>query len=352
MPLRLMKPATTLNRAMSNAMACITSCFLYICFATAIIFSSCQKDETPVRKIKSSPVVTLLSTKVLAYAPKTLDIEFKFILSGGFPLQFYDLISSSVLYFNGSWGNYATTGDSLWVSTESNIWSNAILVEQSGTFDSVDPQNYRAQAFNAYYGQILPDQRIALAATSKDGPAGQDVLEIKQGFTSGYSEELLQDFVWLADNTGGKSCVYDALYELLEYTSANAPGNHRSITVFLHSPDEVSTKTAHQVIQLAISENIRVNTIWLEEDALDARLLTEIPARTGGFSIYCPDLDHITTAFLSMDAALSGNYHANTLRVRFTKSTPGNFHPGYEMLHCFSPWGNHLLPNLWFFIKI
>ena len=306
---------------------------------------ACDKETEPAPSISEDPVAVLLSSCVVSYTTKDALVALDFLVASGVTPKYYNADFSSVVFYNGSF-TYTFISDTLMSCSENKSYSNFLLVDQSGTFDSIDEHNDRFRAFNAYYLQLGAGEYLSLGAYASGGLLEISPLTVYDGFQAGYQESVVEHMLDLAQKSGGYSCMYDAIYAAVEYVSANAPIGTQAITVFAKRPDEVSVHTSQEVVQFAKEKGVIINVIWFGDQEFDAEQMLELPYKTGGYATHCSYVSSLSSAFAVNRDFLRGEMEINRIRFNLHYWT-GVYAPGFSFTHCFNPVSG-VTDNMWF----
>jgi hypothetical protein len=181
-------------------------------------------------------------------------------------------------------------------------YSATLLLDQSGSISSTDPQNSRVEAAKIFSGAL-----------------GDDDYALVSSFTSSYSNDVVIHTDYTQDTTdlyeslesllfqeGGFTPLYRSAYKMVAYTKANAPGNNQAIILFTDGQDTEGGIFLEELTDYASSQNVQIYTIGLSRD-VDFGVLAAIAGNTGGAFMWAEDTRQLITMFGTLGDLLSGN---------------------------------------------
>ncbi|MBI5217538.1 MAG: VWA domain-containing protein [Bacteroidia bacterium] len=205
------------------------------------------------------------------------------------------------------------------------------MIDQSDSVESYnisDPNNQRFQAINGFYKTLNGEGEVIFSAYARNGKLKDDTLTIlNNDFSSEWDEETAKKMLDLTHTTGGTSCMYDAIYKMINYMAAR-PGSNKSLVVLARNKDDgKSAHTLDEVIQLAKDKNIKINLIWMIKNYLNVNFdaLRKLPSKTGGFLVYNGYVYQLSTVFLGLKKILRNEYKFYRFRATLLIDSPDYF---------------------------
>lgn len=205
--------------------------------------------------------------------------------------------------------------------------STVILVDESGSYDTLDQSNNRTQGIAKICQDFSGASQYMLGGFSKNGNiADQPAAFIQSNFTS-YSKDQLPLIFHLTGETGGKSNLYDAVNNAIDKLSS-VSGN-KSVVVLARTDDEVSSTTLSAITAKAITNQIQIHVFFLG-NLLTANNLPKLAQITGGLFVSSSNIRELMCAFENLYNVLSGA--ANLWRFRVAFKPSGGVSSGQEFI--------------------
>lgn len=197
-----------------------------------------------------------------------------------------------------------------------NPWSFSIDVDSSGSMATSDPDRLRVDAAKLFVDTIFANKEMSQMRITDFG-AGSD---------SGYSySRLLQNFT--SDRSlifaGIDSCtntnntpLYESVFELLDTfnTDVSSASYDRAFLVLSDGEPTLGTKTEADVVTLANSYHIPINTVALGSGTFNDTLRS-LSNQTNGIFTYAKDANDLSTAFENVALGNAKGYMVYTLVV-------------------------------------
>lgn len=220
---------------------------------------------------------------------------------------------------NGVNYSFANNGVQL-LSGGSNVsYSATLLLDQSGSISSTDPENQRIEAAKIFCKSLGSGDNIFLSAFASGGSLPYDLTIYGSGFTSNGSS-YLGTLDGLKTKIGGNTPLYKSTYSMVDYTSKNAPNANKAVVVFTDGKDNDGGRTPDDIIKFAKQQQVKVFMIGLKDT--DIPTLAYIANQTGGAFMQAQDASQLMTMFGSLGKLLNGT--ANFYRTSWTMTrTPG-----------------------------
>jgi hypothetical protein len=313
-----------------------------------LLIVGCQKDpvtpDLPYRK----DVPVLFGTRIESYGLREIHFSLDMAVFKG------DNETNAIQEFNGLPDSSFKFTDYLTTFATNNTWVNHViekveytdtvqatkfltmfLIDQSNfpeNFDSTDYNNQRFQAFNGFYRTLEGQGEVVFSSYKRNGNS-HDVLKIINNQPSGsWDPQVAESLLDLTHQQGGSAGLYDGLKQAIDFMAAKTSPN-KSITLFVRNKDDgQSSQDLNAIISLANLSNIKINVIWLIKSttSVDLTALRQLPARTGGFSVYMSSIYQSSTVFLGLSKILRMDMHFYRVFVKMTIGAPNYFQTRYS----------------------
>jgi hypothetical protein len=206
--------------------------------------------------------------------------------------------------------------DTISKTASSNAYSLLLMVDESGSYEQIDPYNVRSQAINKFLRDNISPQNFILGGFSIGGKLADEPVELNSTVFSDYNSTTDEYLFNLSKRTGGSSKIYNAIDQgINKFNGANS-NSRKELLVLAHAADNGSTISSSLVIQHAIQNNVRVSCVEFGTEL--SGNLASIAEQTNGFHIACKDADEVSTVFLHSRRLLGQTFHPYRLRLQFT----------------------------------
>jgi len=262
----------------------------------------------------------------------------------------YSLTLDSV-EFSGP-GKYTVLGSSFDVAGTVGYSSTVVLIDQSGTYDSVDEYNNRSKGLNKFFQDVQSPGNYLLGGFSSQGKLTTEPVEFFQQEFGNDPAAQMPFLFDLAQLTGGKSSLYDAINAGLSRLSALNSSNKKNIVVLAHAVDGGSTTPPDSLIANALLRSIQINIILL--GSADPSVMAKLSLSTGGFFIVCPSDLELMAALNLLNHTLTESGSVTNVTIRYEPES-GNLSPGEETIHTmvvYYPANNYDFTPLVMYVKI
>jgi hypothetical protein len=227
---------------------------------------------------------------------------------------------------SGTTFSFSIQGSTMVAAGPTGPYSAELLMDQSGSITSTDPNDARIQASKIFMGALGPGDNVHLSAFAGSGRLiSYEVTSWGNGFTpdgASYFSVLDQ----LATLEGGGTPLYKATHTMLDYTSKNAPNNNKALLVFTDGEDTDGGRTIDDIAALSGSTGVKVFTIGLGS-GVNRPALGEIAARCNGSFFVATDARQLVSMYKSLGNLLNGT--APLYRVSFRVDTSSPAFPGW-----------------------
>lgn len=175
-------------------------------------------------------------------------------------------------------------------------YSAHMLLDQSGSISSTDPNNYRLDAAKIFCSNLGNNNNVALWSFSN-----WDYKEIL-GFTTD-TAKVIAEIEKLRDREGGATPLYKSQDAAITYTKANSTKTNKAVLTFTDGEDTEYGVTADEVIAHAKQEGVHLYNIGLEDVA--SELLLKQAVETNGAFLYAKDARQLISIFGNLGKLLT-----------------------------------------------
>jgi hypothetical protein len=209
-----------------------------------------------------------------------------------------DAFTSGVRTFTFLQNNFYTTN-----STNNGPYSAGMLIDQSGSISSTDPNNARIQSSKIFLGALKSGDNAALAAFSSY--LSPIPVVYGGGFTS-YGNSLYPYLDQMANNNAGNTPLYQAIYNMINYTYSYSTNSNKAVIVFTDGGDTDGGRTISEIASLSVARNVKVYTIGLSS-SVNTLVLGEIASKTGGAFMWASDAKQLVSMYGNLGNILRGS---------------------------------------------
>jgi len=310
------------------------------------LFTHCSKENNVEKKFwppDAWSVAVMLSTNVISYNADEvlLDMDVA-VLDGSQSLTedtmgIVNIPNNSFVFFDLANFDYEIQNiEYSTPTTKSDLFSTAILIDQSSSYQYIDEKNERFESINAFMQNVKPGNEFLIAAFARDGSLENEVSIYGNGFTDNW-QDVVFDLLDLTEKTGGTSNLYDALAQLIDYVSANAANTNKSIVALIRNDDDQqSLTTLDSVISKAAQQSVKINIVWLYDQNYDfnAQTLRKLSWGTGGFTVATGIIKQANTIFMSLNRLLKNQFNFYRINLKMN-AINYSFFPGFWIGHSF-----------------
>ena len=212
-------------------------------------------------------------------------------------------------------------------------YSAALLLDQSSSVASTDPNDARLAAAATFMHALSADAEVALLAFASNGRLDHSPVTAYPADSEGNffttDPAGLEDHLYsLANLEGGGRPLYDAIISTAHFTVGSAKGgNRRVVVVFTDGADATSNSGLDEVIDFASQENVEIHAVTLS-NSVDTAAMTRLAAATGGSLSTAYDARELISYYGALNAMLagSGQFYRTTWSLTIQG---GTFYSGY-----------------------
>lgn len=188
--------------------------------------------------------------------------------------------------------------------------AGSLIVDQSGSMESTDPDELRLGAAEAMAAALLDqgeDRRMAALSFPRELELGTfDDTDLLQDFTD---DEALLDaaLATLSGGAGGGTPLYDSISEVLDYQAgALADGERSALFVLTDGSDSDSSASLDETIEHAVSLGTPVYVAGLGE-GVDFDEMGALAGSTGGIFVPAADPERLTDGLEALSRSVYGS---------------------------------------------
>ena len=204
-------------------------------------------------------------------------------------------------------------------------YSAALLLDQSSSVATTDPNDARLAAAATFMDNLSPGDEVALLAFASGGRLpfrpvtsyrdtdGNDFTTDPDQF-----DRYLQD---LADLEGGGKPLYDAVRIAVNLTKDSANNTNRVVVVFTDGRDSGSASTLDDVIDFATEHGVAIHPVV--SNSVDTPTLAEMASKTGGSLSVAYDPRQLISYYGALGRVIagSGEFYRTTWRMTLVGGT-------------------------------
>ena len=219
--------------------------------------------------------------------------------------------------------SYAIVQQSVAVVTGTTLgpFSALMLMDQSGSIASTDPNNSRLQAAKIFFDALGPGDFVRLAAFAGSGSQlpFQPITLYGPGFISD-GRSYFGTLNSLAGLIGGSTPLYRSTDQMIVHTANNAPTSNKAVVVFTDGDDTEGGTTINDIAARCASTGVRVFMVGLGS-GIQTAVLGEIAHRCRGAVMRATDPRQLVAMYGTLGAMLSGA--VSFYRTRWNVSVVG-----------------------------
>jgi len=205
--------------------------------------------------------------------------------------------------------------------TSNGPFSAALLLDQSGSISSTDPNHSRLQAAKIFLNALGPGETAALSAFASGGAIPFELTLYNSGNFSSTGSMFFSALDALASQVSGGTPLYRSIYNMIDHTATRAPTQNKAVIVFTDGDDTGGGVTINQIAARATQTGVKVYTVALGQ--VNAGVLSDIAIRSGGSFMWAGDARQLVSVYGTLGNILRGN--VNAVRTSWTiNSTSSN----------------------------
>ncbi len=226
------------------------------------------------------------------------------------------------------------------------------LLDQSGSYSKIDPNNLRSQVVGNYFEDCSQSNVFQAGGFSMGGHLTTEPVQfLTGGFTNSWQAPA-QSLFALAQLTGGQSNLYDAINTSIGAFGSGPAGSKRNCLILSHANDQASTLSMNSVLQNAVNANVSINLTSLDS-SVNKLPIAALTMKTGGWLAICNTPEQMVTVVANWNRLISGEATAYTFTITLQSATV--LSSGNEILtkvNVSSPYLNSQVNSAYLYIKI
>ncbi len=261
---------------------------------------------TPANVFPSGGAIDVRVTNVVS--PREVDFQVDVFVvdesSVRIPLDASDFIIEDFTGTNsGTTFQFQRTCAELTVSPDAGPYSAVILLDQSGSIISTDPNDLRIEAASLFFNALGAQDDALLAAFADDDGALPFKFNQYGSFgRSTYDAELAA----LAQQEGGGTPLYDAIAIFANVANEEAPNPNKAVVIFTDGEDTASERSLDEAISSARNQGVRLFPVGLDV-GVDLTVLGRLAEGTDGSLMFAQDARQLISLFGTLGNLLGGN---------------------------------------------
>ena len=277
-------------------------------------------------------VALVKSSAYISHTPSEMIFETSVVVLNSFYEGFdNDYLSPEAFAVDGYHGNYSiesVVGEQL--DSRGTASSIFFLIDQSGTYENVDPYNTRLQAIGKFFQDVAAPHTLEVGASARQGVLTTEPLEIMSAAFD--NDRVSRDYLFnLSRRTGGENAIADAANEAIDILSSKSELARKELVLLVHGNQDFSVTTYEDLAAKARSQSVAVHVIAIGEQP-QLNELGMLSRETGGLFVVCSTVEQMVKVFSELERLINGGIYVYRLRVRF-QSSGGLVAPGSSWLH-------------------
>lgn len=281
----------------------------------AVVLADLDVPVTMKMDPEALPSSGALATRVVSYAGSDMTFEVDLFVVDSEARPVSGLGAGSFRVQNSSNISFSGLGATSRAGSSLGPYSATLLLDQSGSIVTNDPNDSRIQAAKIFLDALGAGDNAVVAAFSSGGNLAYEPVTIwGNGFTSngrGYFGVLDQ----LASQEGGGTPLFKAAASMVQYTRSRAPNANRAVVVFTDGQDTDGGWSLEEVVDYANQQDVRLYTVGLSGD-VDSVVLSRLAHETGGTAMWAADARQLVSLYKTLGGVLRGS--VSFYRTRWT----------------------------------
>lgn len=208
-----------------------------------------------------------------------------------------------------------------------------LLIDQSGSYQEIDPHNTRSQAINKFVLDVTAPNKLLIGAYSRDGKLSTDPVEF---FTDDFGETSESESRYLfnlSERTGGSNSVRDAADQAMDRLIADTSPSRKQLVLLVHNSDDGnSAMTMDDLRSKALLNDITVHAVVLGEVA-DMNSFSRLSIETGGLFAHCPTEKELVKVFSELERLINKQKSFYKIKIKAVLSDANQLLSGKESMH-------------------
>jgi Carboxypeptidase regulatory-like domain/von Willebrand factor type A domain len=284
---------------------------------TARIASAATASIALSLRAQSLPSSALVTSRFVSSAGASAIFELDLVVvdRDANPISGLQQASFSIDAFNlfGTTITFANQGVAVPASSTGTAYTSILLIDQSGSMASTDPNGSRYQAAKVFLNALGAGDNVAVWAFASGGSLPFEVTSYGSGFTTN-GRSLFGTVDGLRGLVAGGTPLYKATYAATDAMRQTSATTNRAVVVFTDGDDTQGGRTLAETITYAAQNGIKLFPVGLGTGS-NMLVLGEMAQRTGGAVMYAGDARQLVSIFGSLGNILRGS--AARYRVRW-----------------------------------
>ncbi|MCB1051682.1 MAG: PKD domain-containing protein [Acidobacteria bacterium] len=282
--------------------------------------SASQTTRTvQINQIEGLPSAAVLKSHITQVSGNQMQFELEMVAMDhmGNPIENLSPNDFQIEDFTASNGFYDFThlGGGMRYQNSKGVYSATLLLDQSGSLNSTDPNDARIEAAKIFFDHVGTD--FAMLAAFADGNSYLNGTCVYWGqFAQNLNMDLVLD--QLANHEEGGTPLYDCTYNFIQFCQSNAPSANKAVIVFTDGEDTSSSRSVNDVIRESKAKGVPIWMVGL--DQVDLRVMTQMTASTGGSFMWAGDARQLISYYGDLGNLLRGGH--NSYYARWNLQVP------------------------------
>lgn len=287
----------------------------------ACLLNSCKKEDIVFSfpEAEMHPVLMRSVTESSEYPDLIFHLDFALLQPNGTNTLLSPTDTHSIHFPSGNTYAYNILDFQLLNPAPENSFCTALLIDQSANYEYFGGDQL-FEGLNSFMHNTGAGNSALIAGYARNNQQGDSIYTIcGNGFIKEWDKEQAKDVFSLFRQTEGTPCLYDALYNMIEYVDAHGEGVNKSIVVLASNEDDGMSKySLDQIISNAVEKNIKIHVIWLHwsNDYFELMYAAHF---TGGFLSYCSNMAEVNMLYLSLPQLLLNQMNFYRIKVNRNK---------------------------------
>ncbi|SDK77577.1 von Willebrand factor type A domain-containing protein [Catalinimonas alkaloidigena] len=281
--------------------------FLLAACGTFLFLQSCHSDdEEPRRDLNGKASGAFVSSSVAQIDNNRLTCQIMLYIVDDDGNFVNDLrVSAFELNSDDTNAEFTITGVSQSRLDHKGKYASALLMDQSGSMSSNDPNDLRIGAAEIFMNSLGSTDQVMLASFTSNYRA--DLWIHGDGKLTHDVADLIQEVNDLAGQEGGGTPLYRSCYAMSGHLADAADDIGYTNRALIAFTDGQNTDYADidDVVDYANSQHVMIYTVGLS-DGTDPKVLSYLAGQTGGAYMQAEDAEQLITMFGTLGDLLSG----------------------------------------------
>lgn len=179
-------------------------------------------------------------------------------------------------------------------------YSAMLLLDQSGSISSSDPENLRIDASKIFLSNLGAEDYAALSSFTTNY---SNYFRLHSGFTN-QTDRMKRSLDTLSNSVGGGTPLYSTTVQAVNYTAQKGITSNKAVIVFTDG-ENTESGSLSDATAAAIQQKIPLFTVGLST-SINSSVLAQMASETGGAFFYAKDAGQLISSFGTLGNLLRG----------------------------------------------